>query len=577
MGSVTMMRTNEAATDDSAWSLRFAGVFLLLMASGCDRDPTTSRVGPQLPNLSTSAEVLAPGPENDRITVRLARRIPTYGGAFRGPDGSLEVYVTAATPAALVQDAVDVEMGRSGRAPLKVRLRTGQYTFAELQRWRFAVLPLLLNPGVAWSGVDERENRLAIAVRDDAAEADVRNALATLGVPDKAVAFQRSEKPGVTADLTDRIRPFRGGTQFQAFFNQEPSGQTRLTCTYGLTVTWSGHAGRYGVVNSHCTQMSPPFGQKIGAHIYQSIAPEYQSDSAWYWLGEEMADPPGFSTSPCPAPQVQPVICRHSDAALVQITGGLSDLGYVARTIGPAATLPAVQGSLTVDPAEPRFRVEGVLLDLFPNDSLFKIGSASGWTAGRLISTCVDAEYADSTTTTRYIKLCQGTDSLGLRLGDSGAPVMYRSGAGKYFVAGILHGGLRAPGEPFTGVYKLGLFSHWQDVSRELGGSPTALNPAVPPDVSVFITGPTYITSPGTYTWTANASGGSGNYTYTWERSHLSGPWTVVGSARTYTQAVSFTGGSYYWTLRVTASSGEQSATSSNYRVDFVYCKTCPK
>jgi subtilisin family serine protease len=79
-----------------------------------------------------------------------------------------------------------------------------------------------------------------------------------------------------------------------------------------------------------------------------------------------------------------------------------------------------------------------------------------------------------------------------------------------------------------------------------------ALRSATPP--AVIITGPMSITSAGTYTWQANASGGNGTYTYAWEyRVQGSSTWTAVGTGSSYSRAVATTDAPFE--LRVTVAS----------------------
>jgi subtilisin family serine protease len=68
------------------------------------------------------------------------------------------------------------------------------------------------------------------------------------------------------------------------------------------------------------------------------------------------------------------------------------------------------------------------------------------------------------------------------------------------------------------------------------------------------ITGPTSITTAGTYTWYANASGGNGTYTYNWEYREGTGAWTAVGcGCASYSRTVS--AGNPSFELRVTVTS----------------------
>jgi len=75
-----------------------------------------------------------------------------------------------------------------------------------------------------------------------------------------------------------------------------------------------------------------------------------------------------------------------------------------------------------------------------------------------------------------------------------------------------------------------------------------------PPPLSANISGPDYIDTKGTYTWTANGSGGSGGYTYEWQVTYLStGTTYVLGSAQSQSLTVYSGDGQFEMSLRVTS------------------------
>ncbi len=89
------------------------------------------------------------------------------------------------------------------------------------------------------------------------------------------------------------------------------------------------------------------------------------------------------------------------------------------------------------------------------------------------------------------------------------------------------------------------------------------------PPVSVTISGPTTIHTAGNYTWTANASGGTGSYTYTWyyRIDHKKWDctyetnWVQVGTGPSYNRQVSHMW-DYDFRLRVDVQSATQNATA---------------
>jgi subtilisin family serine protease len=76
------------------------------------------------------------------------------------------------------------------------------------------------------------------------------------------------------------------------------------------------------------------------------------------------------------------------------------------------------------------------------------------------------------------------------------------------------------------------------------------------------ITGTANITAAGSYTWSANACGGNGTYTYNWEYRVGTGAWTSVGTGATYTRSVA--SGNPSFELRVTVTSAGQTASDTH-------------
>ncbi len=82
-----------------------------------------------------------------------------------------------------------------------------------------------------------------------------------------------------------------------------------------------------------------------------------------------------------------------------------------------------------------------------------------------------------------------------------------------------------------------------------------------PPPFSVSISGPTVITQKRTYTWTANASGGSGGYSYQWSVYYQSSGQTIqLGTGQTQSRLVQ--PGDGIFEMRVTVTSGSSSANA---------------
>jgi subtilisin family serine protease len=100
-------------------------------------------------------------------------------------------------------------------------------------------------------------------------------------------------------------------------------------------------------------------------------------------------------------------------------------------------------------------------------------------------------------------------------------------------------------------------------------GLVNAYNVLVPP-LTVSIGGQKWINQSGWYVWSADASGGDGNYTYQWYRSTDEINWTPVGTAQTYSEYV--TAGWYHFYLRVEVASANQTASAETPILVEMYC-----
>jgi hypothetical protein len=79
--------------------------------------------------------------------------------------------------------------------------------------------------------------------------------------------------------------------------------------------------------------------------------------------------------------------------------------------------------------------------------------------------------------------------------------------------------------------------------------------------LSVTISGPTSITSVGEYEWTANVSGGSGTYSYTWYVLDTSTfTWIYLTNDPSFTDDIGPGRGPQRITIRVVVTSGSESA-----------------
>jgi len=102
----------------------------------------------------------------------------------------------------------------------------------------------------------------------------------------------------------------------------------------------------------------------------------------------------------------------------------------------------------------------------------------------------------------------------------------------------------------------------------DVASTPTTVSlfynrPPPPPPLTVSMSGPSVINTKGTYTWTANASGGVGGYTYQWSVTYDAGPHYTLGTASS--QQLTVYGDDGNFTMYVTVTSGSDQASASKY------------
>ena len=85
----------------------------------------------------------------------------------------------------------------------------------------------------------------------------------------------------------------------------------------------------------------------------------------------------------------------------------------------------------------------------------------------------------------------------------------------------------------------------------------------------VSTSGPSEITSEGTYTWTATPSAGTGSYNYQWEADYASGP-VYLGTGSSQSLAVSAADGDF--TIKVSVNSGSYTVVSAKQVSNGIAC-----
>jgi hypothetical protein len=432
---------------------------LILLAvaalAACDRGPEP--VGPdgQPGGASVQLGAVSSDPTPDPLAV--AQAVPGFGGYFIDDSGAPTVYLTDPAQRPAAEAALAGFLSSFGWSAADLRVRQGQYDYAQLDAWyRASWTRALAVSGAVFSDIDEGSNRLRFGGVDAAAVSSIASTLVSLGVPAGAVEVQLAAPVVQTATLRDKIRPPHGGLQIQFFAS--PASPLVSVCTLGFNAVKDGVQSF--ITNSHCTNRQG--GTDLKTDYYQStrggVIPNPNN-----FIGFEVDDPTyalGDGTT-CPLGRT----CRYSDAARVQYgSGQVFSIGNVARAA--SANPGTVSGDndpsvLVIDSLSPTWQITAEQAVPVLGQGLHKTGRTTGWTNGTVTGTCVNINVSASEIT----QLCQSYVGAFVAGGDSGSPVFGTHTDGSVFLAGILWG---SSTNLATGAVQF-IFSPLGAVENELG------------------------------------------------------------------------------------------------------------
>jgi hypothetical protein len=367
----------------------------------------------------------------DALFAQLSRDIPGFAGVYRDESGVLNVRMVpgirsmSAVQAQRVAGerlaAMGIELGMS-----PVTIQSAQFDFAHLHQIHGRIDAVMSIGGVVYTGVDQRSNRVEIAVENASAAADVERALQQLGVERDAIVITETEPITAMQTLRDRIRPVGGGLQLMG---GPDGGGAYWYCTLGFNVRSPERPSVRGfITNSHCTNVM--YGLPVGTQFHQPNAPAFGGVDAF--VGTEVHDVPLFTGGACPVGRQ----CRWSDAAGVQYASGVEQaFGNIYRTTAP--------GSLTIDPVNPMYTIVAERAFPLVGDEMHKVGRTTGWSTGPVTQDCVNINLGGTPIPNLTI-LCSDRVVAAVAGGDSGSPVFDLApggGPNDVRLTGILYGG----------------------------------------------------------------------------------------------------------------------------------------
>ena len=337
----------------------------------------------------------------------IATSVPGFGGMYL--DGNtLKVYLTDPAQKVMAEHAITAVFGAARIPAGGVQTLKGAYGYHQLHTWYNHIGAVFNIQGVVYTDIDEKANRLTVAVENQGLVASVQTEVFTAGVPQSAVNIVMADPIYTQVTLQDQVRPIQGGLQIQ-FSN--------FLCSISYNAVRNGVAGF--VTASHCTDVQ---GGVEGTLYYQPLT------ASNTFIGTEIADPT-YTRATCTAAGIHGNhICRYSDTSFEQLANG------VQQSLGSIEQTDAVNtGSLTIAGS---FRVvsEGPSL---VGQTVNKVGRTTGWSQGQVTNTCVNTGVSGS----KIVQLCQDWVSATVGPGDSGSGVFAITSGSDVQLRGTLWGG----------------------------------------------------------------------------------------------------------------------------------------
>jgi hypothetical protein len=419
-------------------SLRFVALCMLVAAlvvapSHPDQQVSSRAIAHTTASLSESDAAFLD--EDHQLAKLLSEEEPTLGNYYV-ENGTLFLRLTEATQARQ-ESAISAIRRRNPKLGwLRVQRSKADYSFQELVEWhdRMIMGYTLELPGVAFTDVGWRKNRLTVAVESVAAhETAVRARVDELGIPQAAVDVIERQRNELI--LRQERRPLVGGLQIKYDLG---GFETSGACTLGALASRSGVRGF--VTAAHCSQNK----NQVNSEAYWQPEHDFFDE-----IGHETVDPPLRVLSNCPANR----LCRYSDANFVAKENGITTTSQVAKVSYGTTTWNGTSYWRITSRRTVTVEDEGLVVT--------KLGRTTGRTSGSIIEAC-RAEQVEN-----YYLLCQFTAGTAADYGDSGAPVFIITNypaVNDIAAVGIVWGS-----PPGIGINDSWTFSPWREIRQDLG------------------------------------------------------------------------------------------------------------
>jgi hypothetical protein len=142
----------------------------------------------------TRAELVSQGTPAEARTGndRLASQVPVFGGAYWDGDGTFVVFLTDTSHADAYNEIFKRELYRIGKPDSPIRLRHGDYAWAQLKSFE-KKLAQYWSRDVVFGGIDSRVNRYRIELETEEAKMRMIGTIRSLSLPVDAFVVERHE------------------------------------------------------------------------------------------------------------------------------------------------------------------------------------------------------------------------------------------------------------------------------------------------------------------------------------------------------------------------------------------------
>lgn len=315
--------------------------------------------------------------------LRIEAKVPGVGGVFLDSTRtSLVVWVRDPSSDAAARAAVGaLAAGQvSTLSPFllvkSVRVQRGQFAFSELVAGHRA-LSVRPNAKVVTLDANEATNKISIGVLDSLGLNQVFADARSLGVPDSALDVTIARAPRLTTDLTGTFRPTMGGVLVRPVYGTPIDA---FACSLGWNVTRadSSQTIQYFITAAHC--LKEYLQTDCGPSCVGSGLDQYQPGTAASNAAGTLSYVPRWNEAGCDGAHGS--LCTSSDVmqyryyVTVPSSKVVAKTAYVGTSSSPGSTNQVGTLSST-----------GLTIAVV-NNTIDKVGVASGWTRGTVAATC---------------------------------------------------------------------------------------------------------------------------------------------------------------------------------------------